>query len=182
LDAIIQYESKTGTTRGVPSKASLSDLVMLIDYLQNQNISIVDDSTFFEWFVKTINQLREDTKTFITFGKDGRTYYGAQRNTTSEVREARLSQLIRHLDSLPDGVLSIPKDKKRFGDWADRIHCWTVQEHTCPLTGKDIPWVDVLDGHKTHLDHIEAHSKGGKTVRENLQLVYKTANLLKSNK
>ena len=182
LDAIIQYESKTGKTRGVPSKASLTDLVMLIDYLQNQNISIVDDSTFFEWFVKTINQLREDTKTFITFGKDGRTYYGAQRNTTSEVREARLSQLVRHLDSLPDGVLSIPKDKKRFGDWADRIHCWTVQEHTCPLTGKDIPWVDVLDGHKTHLDHIEAHSKGGKTVRENLQLVYKTANLLKSNK
>lgn len=182
LDAVIQYESKTGTLRGVPSKASLFDLVMLINYLQDQNISIVDDSTFFEWFVKIINQLREDTKTFITFGKDGRTYYGAQRNTTSEVREARLSQLIRYLDSLPDGTLSVPKDKKRFGDWTDRIHCWTEQEHTCPLTGKEIPWVDVLDGNKTHLDHIEAHSKGGKTVRDNLQLVYKTANLLKSNK
>lgn len=181
LDAICQYESKTGTTRGIPSKASLFDLIMLIDYLHNQNISIINESDFFEWFVVTINALREDTKTFITFGKDGRTYYGAQRNTTAEVREARLSQLIAQLDRLPDGTLSVPKDTRRFGDWSDRIYCWNVQEHRCPLTGKDIPWIEVLDGNKTHLDHITAHSKGGKTTRENLQLVYKKANLLKSD-
>lgn len=181
LDAICQYESKTGTTRGVPSKASLFDLIMLIDYLHNQNISIINESDFFEWFVVTINALREDTKTFITFGKDGRTYYGAQRNATAEVREARLSQLIAQLDRLPDGTLSVPKDKKRFGDWSDRIYCWNVQEHRCPLTGKDIPWIEVLDGNKTHLDHITAHSKGGLTTRDNLQLVYKKANLLKSD-
>jgi hypothetical protein len=181
LDSIIQYENKTGKTRGIPSKASLFDLVMLLDYLQNQNISVMDDSTFFDWFVENINKLREDTKTFITFGKDGRTYYGAQRNTTAEVREARLSQLIARLDTLPEGTLSVQKDKKRFGDWTDRISCWTTQEHTCPLTGKNIPWSDVLDGNKTHLDHIIAHSKGGKTTRENLQLVYKNANLRKSD-
>ena len=181
LDAICQYESKTGTTRGIPSKASLFDLIMLIDYLHNQNISIINESDFFEWFVVTINALREDTKTFITFGKDGRTYYGAQRNTTAEVREARLSQLIAQLDRLPDGTLSVPKDKKRFGDWSDRIYCWNVQEHRCPLSGKDIPWIEVLDGNKTHLDHITAHSKGGQTTRDNLQLVYKKANLLKSD-
>lgn len=181
LDAICQYESKTGTARGIPSKASLFDLIMLIDYLHNQNISIINESDFFEWFVVTINALREDTKTFITFGKDGRTYYGAQRNTTVEVREARLSQLIAQLDRLPDGTLSVPKDTRRFGDWSDRIYCWNVQEHRCPLTGKDIPWIEVLDGNKTHLDHITAHSKGGKTTRENLQLVYKKANLLKSD-
>jgi hypothetical protein len=182
LDAICRYESKTGTTRGVPSKASLFDLVMLIDYLQNQNISIINESDFFEWFVVTINDLREDTKTFITFGKDGRTYYGAQRNTTAEVREARLSQLIAQLDRLPEGTLSVPKDKKRFGDWSDRIHCWSRQEHRCPLSGDDIPWIEVLDGNKTHLDHITAHSKGGQTTRDNLQLVKKNANLLKSDK
>lgn len=181
LDAICQYESKTGTARGIPSKASLFDLIMLIDYLHNQNISIINESDFFEWFVVTINALREDTKTFITFGKDGRTYYGAQRNTTVEVREARLSQLIAQLDRLPDGTLSVPKDTRRFGDWSDRIYCWNVQEHRCPLTGKDIPWIEVLDGNKTHLDHITAHSKGGLTTRDNLQLVYKKANLLKSD-
>jgi len=181
LDAICQYESKTGTTRGIPSKASLFDLIMLLDYLHNQNISIINESDFFEWFTENINALRDDTKTFITFGKDGRTYYGAQRNTTAEVREARLSQLIARLDLLPDGTLSVPKDKKRFGTWSDRIYCWSRQEHRCPLTGKDIPWIEVLDGNKTHLDHITAHSKGGQTTRDNLQLVYKKANLLKSD-
>jgi len=181
LDAILQYETRSGKSRGVPSKASLFDLIMLIDYLHKQNISIIDESAFFEWFVENINRLRDDTRTFVTFGKDGRTYYGAQRNTTAEVREARLSQLIARLDRLPDGTLSVQKDKKRFGDWSDRIFCWTRDEHMCKLTGKEIPWVDVLDGNKTHLDHIEPHSKGGKTVRENLQLVYKTANRIKSD-
>lgn len=182
LDSICQYESKTGKTRGIPSKASLFDLVMLIDYLHNQNISIINESDFFEWFMETINMLRNDWKTLVTFGKDGRTYYGAQRNTTAEVRQARLSQLVAKLDRIPDGTLSVQKDKKRFGDWSDRIHCWTRQEHRCPLTGKYISWNDVLDGNKTHLDHIKAHSKGGQTIRENLQLVYKSANLQKSNK
>lgn len=181
LDAVVQYETKTGKKRGIPSKASLFDLIMLLDYLHKQNISVLDESSFFEWFVENINQLREDTKTFVTFGKDGRTYYGAQRNTTSEVRQARLSQLIARMDRLPEGTMSVAKDMKRFGDWSDRIHCWTRDEHMCKLTNKRIPWVDVLDGNKTHLDHIVPHSKGGKTVRENLQLVFKSANLKKSD-
>ena len=93
-----------------------------------------------------------------------------------------MAALVARLDFLPDGVLSVPKDKKRFGDTKDRIHCWTKQEHRCPLTGKEILWEDVLDGNKTHLDHIIPHSKGGKTVLDNLQLVFKSANLLKSDK
>jgi hypothetical protein len=181
MDALTQYETKTGTNRGIPSKASLLDLVMLVDYLQNQNISIIDDSAFFEWFVEHIGALRND-KSFIVYGADPRTFYGAQRATDKAFREARLAALVARLDFLPDGVLSVPKDKKRFGDTKDRIHCWTKQEHRCPLTGKEILWEDVLDGNKTHLDHIIPHSKGGKTVLDNLQLVFKSANLLKSDK
>ena len=181
MDNIVQYERKTGTKRAIPSKASLFDLVMLINYLHDENIDIIDHSAFFDWFVETINTLRSDTKTFITFGQDGRTYYGAQRNTTAEVREARLAQLMAKLDRLSDGTLSVPKDKKRFGNWSERISLWTKQEHRCPLTGKLIELVDALDGNKTHLDHIVPHSKGGKTVLDNLQLTFKHANLIKSN-
>lgn len=182
MDEICQYESKSGKARGIPSKASLFDLMMLVDWLKNENISIINESDFFEWFVEHINMLRNDTKTFVAIDEvDPRTYYGAQRATDSWLREARLAQLVARIDRLPEGTLSVPKDSKRFGESSDRIYCWTKQEHRCPLTGKDIPWADVLDGNKTHIDHIVPHSKGGPTVRKNLQLVFKTANLLKSN-
>ena len=183
MDSIIQYESKTGKSRGIRSKASLFDLVMLVDYLHNQNISIMDDSTFFEWFTEHNNALRDDTKTIIVPDPiDPRTFYGAQRANDKPFREARLAQMVARLDFLSDGVLSVPKDKKRFGDGRDRIHCWTKQEHRCPLTDAPIPWIQVLDGNMTHLDHRVPHSKGGPTTRDNLQLVKKTANLLKSDK
>ena len=183
MDNIIQYETKTGKQRGIPSRASLFDLVMLIDYLHNQNISIIDDMQFFQWFVENINALRDDTRNIIVPDPiDPRTFYGAQRATDKPFREARLAQLVARLESLPDGVLSVPKDKKRFGDAKDRIHFWTKQEHRCTETGKEIPWSDVLDGSKTHLDHIIPHSKGGPTNRDNLRLIYKSANMIKSNK
>ncbi len=182
MDSLIQYEAKTGSGRGIRSKASLFDMVMLVDYLHNQNISIIDDSKFFEWFTEHNNALRDDTKTIVVPDPiDPRTFYGAQRANDKPFREARLAQMVARLDFLSDGVLSVPKDKKRFGDGRDRIHCWTRQEHRCPLSGDNIPWVEVLDGNKTHLDHIVPHSKGGQTTRDNLQLVKKSANLLKSD-
>lgn len=184
MDGIIQYESKaTKNNRGIPSQASLLDLVMLVNYLREHNRTILDDMAFFEWFAKTLNILRRDTVTIIVpDSQDPRTFYGAQRATDKEFREARLAAILAHLHKLPDGVLSPERDAKRFGEAADRITLWRTQEHKCPETGRDIPWMDVLDGNKTHLDHILPHSKGGKTVLENLQLVYKSANLLKSDK
>ena len=63
-----------------------------------------------------------------------------------------------------------------------RQRLWTDQGHKCALTGKYISLEDALNTDVTRIDHIIPHSKGGKTVYENAQLVFNKANQEKSDK
>ena len=87
-----------------------------------------------------------------------------------------------HEDLIPvlveKGVV-IKKDKKRSFPESFRLPLWSRQGGICPLTGQEMTRKDALDGNITHMDHIEAHSKGGETTMENAQLVFKIANLQK---
>ena len=73
----------------------------------------------------------------------------------------------------------IKKDKKRSFPESFRLPLWSRQNGICPLTGQEMTRKDALDGNVTHMDHIETHSKGGETIMENAQLVFKIANLQK---
>ena len=78
--------------------------------------------------------------------------------------------------------LIIKKDDERTFPYDYRQRLWTDQKHKCALTGKYISLEDALNTDVTRIDHITPHSKGGKTVYENAQLVFNKANQDKSDK
>ena len=63
-----------------------------------------------------------------------------------------------------------------------RMPLLSKQNNICPISGKYISPKDANDPNVTHLDHIIPRSRGGQTTKENCQLVYKIANLQKSDK
>lgn len=63
-----------------------------------------------------------------------------------------------------------------------RMPLLSKQNNICPISGKYISQKDANDPNVTHLDHIIPRSKGGQTTKDNCQLVYKIANLQKSDK
>ena len=73
-----------------------------------------------------------------------------------------------------DPVRTFPRDLRPV------LHA--KQNGMCPLCGEPILDEDVMDGGKSHLDHIEPHSLGGRTELQNAQLTHAKCNLQKGNK
>ena len=106
--------------------------------------------------------------------------YGA--NTNPKI-QSRLDAIKNEfIPLLIEKGLIIKKDEVRTFPYDFRQRLWTDQGHKCALTGKYISLEDALNTDVTRIDHIIPHSKGGKTVYENAQLVFNKANQDKSDK
>ena len=62
------------------------------------------------------------------------------------------------------------------------VKLWQRQNHICPLCNQTIHKSRMHNEKYTHIDHIQPHSKGGKTIDLNSQLVHKSCNLSKGNR
>ena len=168
----------------------LVDLWIVLVRLDKKGISLTKDSSykpnvkaFFEAYKAWVDPHLADTKaqynananTLSTFAD----LYGA--NSAPKLK-CRLELLDNEfIPSLGKDVI-VEKDVARNFPDAWRMILWQRQDGICPLTGKTISQSDASDGNITHMDHIVPHSKGGKTIKENAQLVFASANLEKSDK
>lgn len=103
-----------------------------------------------------------------------------ERRRVKEEREAGWAARRRALTHAEQKDRERRNKKKRGDGWLRqsgyRAELWAEQQGRCGLTGAPIP-SDVVP----HLDHIVAKSKGGATVKSNLQWVHPMANHAKNS-
>jgi len=182
-------KNTTSKHRHIPNEATLFDLCMVVSHLYDKNIVIHDYKGLFEWFVSEYIHIKqrvdENGNPVILWkdsnGQNARDYVGVQRSKDAQHREVRLQCYIELLSELKEGVISEEKDTKRFFSPSIRTSLWIRQDKKCAITGEVILMEQVLDGDVTHIDHNDPHSLGGKTTIDNARLVFKHANLTKSD-
>jgi len=167
---------------GGHQNANFTDLIMLLNYMQQNKIVIEDHGAFYDWFV--ISQSERVAKTDVLYegskGTNKRTYAGLMRATSKAFLTIRQNMLIESLGECPDGILTF-RDTERNFDPKLRYFFWKRQEGMCPLKNIYIEPRFIWDGSVTHIDHDIPWSKEGETSIENGQLVFADANLAKSN-
>jgi|TARA_B110000285_G_C15102276_1_gene605706 hypothetical protein len=167
---------------GGMQSANFTDLIILLNYMQQNKIVIEDHSAFYDWFLLSQSErvanpdiLYEGSK-----GTNKRTYAGLMRATSKAFLTIRQNMLIKSLGECPDDILTF-RDTERNFDPKLRYFFWKRQEGICPLKNIYIEPRFIWDGSVTHIDHDIPWSKEGETSIENGQLVFADANLAKSN-
>jgi hypothetical protein len=167
---------------GGHQNANFTDLIMLLNYMQQNNIVIEDHSAFYDWFL--LSQSERVANSDVLYegskGTNKRTYAGLMRATSKAFLTIRQNMLIESLGECPDGILTFRAAERNF-DPKLRYFFWKRQEGVCPLKDKYIDPRFIWDGSVTHIDHDIPWSKEGETSVENGQLVFADANLAKSN-
>jgi len=162
--------------------ANFLDLAILLKYMKNNSIVVKDPKGFYNWFAET-QAARCDSEEILYSGPKGtnvRTYAGLLRTSSKTFLSLRENMLIESLGDIPDGLVTW-RDSDRAFDSKKRYSFWKRQNKNCPLTKKYIEPRFIFDGKVTHIDHDIPWSKGGSTSDENGQLVFATANILKSD-
>ena len=162
--------------------SNVIDLVMLLNHLNKNKVVIEDDKAFYNWFAESQIARTANTET-IYEGKTGtnkRTYAGLLRSANPTFLKLREDMLIDSISEVPDGILTF-RDTNRNYNPKIRYTLWKRQDGKCSITGKEIEPRHILDGQVTHIDHNVPHRHGGETTLENARLVYKEANLEKSD-
>ena len=199
-DMVVKY-GKGNLKAGGKFKSSILDLAILLRYMNSNNVAINDVEKFYEFFGVTQeariadptilwdnakkdefgNILVKEDGTPVREATDKRSWIGIQKNLQKNFLVIREEKLIQSLSECPEGVITF-RDADRSFDPKVRRLLWEKQDGKCALTDKEIPFLDVFNGDKVHVDHIVPWSKGGSTTIDNAQLVTAEANLKKSNK
>ena len=181
---------------GIPHRNPLIDLHIVLTKMDKEGYSIATEKRkprlldFFlayrDWLLNTkMVELKADGKTFRTWTTNGtqegrwEDLYGA--NTDPKINHRLKALKDEFIPILVEKGLIIKKDEERCFPYKFRKRLWTDQGHKCAITGKYISLEDALNTDVTRMDHIIPHSKGGKTVYENAQLVFNTVNKQKSD-
>jgi len=162
--------------------ANFTDLIMLLNYMQQNKIVIEDHSAFYDWFLLSQSERVANPDVLYEGSKrtNKRTYAGLMRATSKAFLTIRQNMLIESLGECPDDILTF-RDTERNFDPKLRYFFWKRQEGICPLKSIYIEPRFIWDGSVTHIDHDIPWSKEGETSIENGQLVFADANLAKSN-
>jgi len=185
ISQLTKLTLKYGKTAFAASGAydsNMIDLIMLLNHLNKNKVVIEDDEKFYDWF--TESQLARTSNPEIIYeGKtktNKRTYAGLLRSANPNFLKIREDILIDSISEVPDGILTF-RDTNRNYNPKIRYTLWKRQDGKCSITGKQIQPRHILDGQVTHIDHNVPHRHGGETTLENARLVYKEANLEKSD-
>ena len=153
------------------------DLIMLMNYMRENKISINDFKAFYNWFSESQNERCSETEILYegSKGTNKRTYSGLLRGTGKNFLKIRYDRLVESLGTIPDGVV-VFRDRERDFNPKLRYLFWKRQEGECPLSQKYIEPRFIWDTNITHLDHDTPWSKGGETTESNGQLTFADAN------
>lgn len=170
-------------TNAFKDHSSMFNLYMLMDHIRKNKIAIVNEEKLFQWFMRTENRRLGSKKILVISPKSGeqRTYASCCNTMSAPELVARYEAIMEDFASIEAGIVA-SKDKERLFTYQDRYDAWVRQFGVCPVTGEHIPEEEINDHGKWAADHIVPHSKGGKTVSENCQLIAKVANLKKGDK
>ena len=106
----------------------------------------------------------------------------------------KLEKVLKDLDL---SKYTIEKDEKRAFDMKQKVQIWVRDNGMVRVNGsingvwfndvdrqlyKEVSLIEVLDGKKWAVDHIDPHSKGGQTTIENGEIVSSDYNRWKSSK
>ena len=180
---IVNKHGKSGLNVEKKMKSNLYDLVLLLRYLNDNNVRIDDLDKFYNFFVETQSKRIRSTETVWNNkkGTDPRAYAGIMKNLQPNFLSKREEIIMGSLGEIEEGVLTY-LDKKRNYDARIRFILWERQGKKCSITGKDISPVEVCNGDITHVDHHVPHTLGGPTTLENARLVFKSENQSKGAK
>lgn len=169
---------------------ALIDLHIILTKIMKEGYIIARDNKrkerlkdFFNFYRDWVELKSTDGKKYPTNGDQMGSWldlYGA--NTNPKIQRRLDAIKNEFLPKLIDSGLIVKLDEKRTIPASFRLPLLTAQNNKCALTGRYISPSDALNPEITHLDHTLAYIKGGKTTLENSQLVYKLANLQKSDK
>ena len=181
---------------GTPQRNTLMDLHIILVKIMKDGYSLSTTNrkprledlflTYKDWLLQKVGEMKEDGVTPRTWTTNGTQegkwldLYGA--NTNPKIQHRLNAIKNEFIPLLIEKELIIKKDDERTFPYDYRQRLWTDQKHICALTGKYISLQDALNTDVTRIDHIIPHSKGGKTVKENAQLVFNKANQDKSDK
>jgi len=181
---------------GTPQRNTLMDLHIILVKIMKDGYSLSTTNrkprledlflTYKDWLLQKVGEMKEDGVTPRTWTTNGTQegkwldLYGA--NTNPKIQHRLNAIKNEFIPLLIEKELIIKKDDERTFPYDYRQELWTDQKHICALTGKYISLQDALNTDVTRIDHIIPHSKGGKTVKENAQLVFNKANQDKSDK
>lgn len=180
---IAKEHGASGFKAGGKFTNNLVDFALLLNYINSHSIGINSLKELYNFFVTSqAARLESDEELYNNkTGTNPRTYAGLLRANNRNFLEIREGKQIESLQDVPDNLLTF-KDEDRNFDLKIKFQLWQRQDGKCAITGNEIEPRFIYDGNTTHVDHIKPHSKGGETTLENAQLVFKSANLEKSDK
>tara|TARA_B100000287_G_scaffold251809_1_gene236626 strand:+ start:326 stop:1762 length:1437 start_codon:yes stop_codon:yes gene_type:complete len=190
-----------GLKVGGKFKSNVIDLALLLRYMDANKIVIEDDKAFYNWFAQSQAERIDDPTVLWDNAKrdhfgnlivdqegnpvkpatDNRAWIGIQKNLQRNFLVIREEKLVQSLADCPNKVVTFRDTDRSFNPQLRR-QLWIKQDGRCALTDTKIPFIDVYDGKKTHVDHEKPWSKGGATVESNAQLTLASANRQKSDK
>lgn len=163
-------------------KGFLFSLYIILDHMRKEKITIVDDKKFYDWFISSENRRIGNPNPIMVTKKGEMRPYSSTTSTLSRAElTARYEKIMEDFNAMDDGIVSA-KDPVRLFNKTQRYEMWIRQNGVCPVTGQKILESEINDDSLWHADHIIPHSKGGKTIVENGQLISREENLKKSNK
>ena len=184
-----------GLKAGKKTDSNLIDLALLLIYMNKYSIAIKDRQKFYEEFTIEQSKRIDDPTELWNNGRkvndpkgfkeatDWRGFAGIQKNLQQNFLEIREGVLVKSLADFSEGVICFKDNTRNFKrESGFLIRLWESQGRKCAISGKEILLRQLFDGSMVHIDHVKPHSKGGKTVEENAQLVFALENKKKGAK
>lgn len=170
-------------TPAFKDKSTLFNLYMLIDTMRKNKAVILNEGEFFKWFMTTELDRLKTSEILVVNKKSGEQRNFASCCTTTSKPElaARLDYIMEDFKTIDENI-AVVLDPIRIFTPAQRHDAWVKQKGVCLITGLKIPKEEINNHEMWAADHIKPHSKGGRTVVENCQLIQKRENLKKGNK
>jgi hypothetical protein len=177
-------------------KSAAFNLYVLLSYLNKEGLSL-DKSKYKELYENyyTQEQVRwSDSKTLYDTGKGEQLTWAKLNGSVHKNLTMKLEKILKDLDL---SEYTIEKDKKRAFSMKQKVQIWVRDNGMVRVNGsinglwfndedrnmyKEVSLIEVLDGTKWAVDHIDPHSKGGQTTVENGEIVSTEYNKWKSNK
>jgi hypothetical protein len=157
-----EWDSSTGKWKSKPSLWLWDSLYAAIKELMK-----TDKKYNLVFFQKNADKIKNAFK--VTFEK--------------QVTKTAINNRVKSMKELLTVGMDETKSSRFFSrDPKNIMKLWQRQDHICPLCDQSIHEERMNDEDYTHIDHITPHSKGGKTIDSNSQLVHRSCNLSKGNR
>ena len=190
LQIVADMSRELGATATV-AKFSKGDLFALFDIAQctveRKDITVNNALSFFEWFVKTTDEFKEESKTVTEENlREFSFSYWLDRPAHSAMYRKVLNKLKNRLLQDEEDLLQNGTFKKKrtsadvFSDFDMRKRLHKLQGGK-DRDGNDIPFTDIYTN-AVEIDHVTSVKDGGATVISNAELMSKDANRSKGGK